>query len=39
MPEGPGGEKRPADAIGNTVMIAKIATSKINETETLPGVR
>jgi hypothetical protein len=26
MPRGPKGEKRPADAIGNAVMIAKIAT-------------
>lgn len=25
MPRGPKGEKRPADAIGNAVMIAKIA--------------
>jgi hypothetical protein len=27
MPRGPKGEKRPADAIGNAVMIAKIATA------------
>ena len=26
MPRGPNGEKRPADVIGNAVMIAKIAT-------------
>ncbi len=26
MPRGPKGEKRPADAIGNAIMIAKIAT-------------
>jgi hypothetical protein len=25
MPRGPKGEKRPADAIGNAIMIAKIA--------------
>jgi hypothetical protein len=25
MPKGPGGEKRPADAIGSAVMIGKIA--------------
>jgi len=28
MPRGPKGEKRPADAIGNAVMIAKIATGE-----------
>jgi hypothetical protein len=26
MPRGPKGEKRPADAIGNAVMIGRIAT-------------
>jgi hypothetical protein len=39
MPRGPKGEKRPADAIGDAVMIAKIATGEINETETLPESR
>ena len=29
MPRGPNGEKRPADAIGNAVMIAKIATGEV----------
>ena len=29
MPRGPKGEKRPADAIGNAIMIAKIATGDI----------
>ena len=29
MPKGPKGEKRPADVIGNAVMIAKIATGEI----------
>ena len=28
MPKGPNGEKRPADAIGLAVMIAKIATGE-----------
>jgi hypothetical protein len=28
MPRGPKAEKRPADAIGNAVMIAKIATGE-----------
>jgi hypothetical protein len=31
MPRGPNGEKRPADAIGNAVMIAKIATGEIED--------
>lgn len=33
MPRGPKGEKRPADAIGNAVMIAKIATGEDLTTE------
>ena len=37
MPRGPKGEKRPADAIGNAVMIAKIATGEIEETLTEDG--
>jgi len=32
MPKGPRGEKRPADAIGRAVMIAKIATGEIEDT-------
>lgn len=31
MPKGPHGEKRPADAIGRAVMVAKIATGEIEE--------
>ena len=31
MPEGPRGEKRPADAIGLAVMIGKIATGEIED--------
>jgi hypothetical protein len=31
MPRGPKGEKRPADAIGNAILIAKIATGEIEE--------
>ena len=31
MPRGPKGEKRPADAIGNAIMIALIATGEIEE--------
>jgi hypothetical protein len=29
MPRGPRGEKRPADVIGNAVMVAKIATGEL----------
>lgn len=31
MPKGPRGEKRPADAIGRAVMVAKIATGEIED--------
>jgi hypothetical protein len=31
MRRGPKGEKRPADAIGNAIMIGKIATGEIGE--------
>ncbi len=33
MPRGPKGERRPADAIGNAIMIAKIATGEIEDGE------
>lgn len=32
MPKGPRGEKRPADVIGNAIMVAKIATGEIEDT-------
>jgi hypothetical protein len=32
MPKGPKGQKRPADVIGAAVMVAKIATGEIEET-------
>lgn len=32
MPTGPNGQKRPADAIGAAVMVARIATGEITET-------
>jgi hypothetical protein len=36
VPKGPRGEKRPADAIGRAILVAKIATGEIDEkTETL----
>ncbi len=31
MPKGPKGQKRPADVIGNAVMVARIATGEITE--------
>ena len=31
MPKGPRGEKRPADAIGRAVQIAKIATGELED--------
>jgi hypothetical protein len=31
MPRGPQGQRRPADVIGNAVMVAKIATGEISE--------
>ena len=31
MPVGPRGEKRPADVIGNAVMVARIATGEAEE--------
>lgn len=33
MPIGPKGQRRPADVIGAAVMIGKIATGEITETE------
>ena len=33
MPKGPQGQKRPADAIGNAVHVAKIATGEIEDTK------
>ena len=32
MPTGPKGRKRPADVIGNAIMVAKIATGEIEDT-------
>jgi hypothetical protein len=31
MPRGPKGEKRPADVIGNTVHVVRIATGEVEE--------
>lgn len=32
MPRGPRGERRPADVIGNAVLVAKIATGEAEDT-------
>jgi hypothetical protein len=37
MPRGPKGEKRPADVIGNAVMIGRIATGEIEDLTTDDG--
>ena len=34
MPSGPSGQKRPADAVGCAVTVAKIATGEIEDTTT-----
>lgn len=33
MPQGPEGEKRPGDVIGNAVHIMRIATGEIEDTQ------
>jgi len=37
MPKGPQGQKRPADAIGNTVRVMQIATGEIQDNPLEPG--
>ncbi len=37
MPKGPQGQKRPADAIGCAIKVAKIATGEIEERPDLKG--
>lgn len=32
MPKGPRGERRPADVVGNAVLIARIATGEVADT-------
>nr|VFJ59215.1 MAG: hypothetical protein BECKFM1743A_GA0114220_102326 [Candidatus Kentron sp. FM]VFJ60296.1 MAG: hypothetical protein BECKFM1743C_GA0114222_102702 [Candidatus Kentron sp. FM]VFK12537.1 MAG: hypothetical protein BECKFM1743B_GA0114221_102477 [Candidatus Kentron sp. FM] len=39
MPRGPQGQKRPADAIGLAVMVAKIATGEIEDNKKSGRVR
>ena len=38
MAKGPKGEKRPADAVGAAVMVAKIATGEIEDETSLIAV-
>ena len=38
MPKGPKGQKRPADVIGATILVAKIATGEAEDTQK-PGRR
>ena len=33
MPKGPNGQKRPADAVGMSVMVARIATGEVEDTQ------
>ncbi len=37
MPRGPKGEKRPADAVGAAVMVAKVATGEVDDDLTDDG--
>jgi len=37
MPKGPSGQKRKADAIGNAVLVMRIATGQEPETGNAPG--
>ena len=37
MPKGPKGEKRPADAVGAAVMVARIATGEVEDEMTDDG--
>jgi len=39
MPKGPQGQKRPANAIGMSAMVAKIATGEVQETKPTSGRR
>jgi len=39
MPKGPQGQKRPADVIGMSTLVAKIATGEVQETPSKGGRR
>lgn len=36
MPKGPNGERRPADVIGNAIMVGRIATGEVEE---IPAIK
>ncbi len=36
MPKGPRGEKRPADVVGNAILIGRIATGEVEDTKAAP---
>ena len=37
MPKGPRGEKRPGDVIGAAIMVARIATGEVEDTQADPS--
>ena len=37
MPKGPQGQKRPADVVGNAVLIGRIATGEVEDTTDDPS--
>ena len=37
MPQGPKGQKRPADVIGNAIHVMRIGTGEIKESSTTDG--
>ena len=37
MPKGPNGQKRPGDVIGAAIMVAKIATGEVEDTQADPS--
>lgn len=39
MPKGPQGQKRPADVIGSTIMVARLATGEIQRKSKEPSGR
>ncbi len=39
MPQGPQGQKRPADVIGNAIKVARIATGEIEDDEKRPEAK
>jgi hypothetical protein len=39
MPKGPNGQKRPADCIGMSVMVARVATGEVEDTKYAPQNR